>query len=162
MGCSIGRSAGFAPLRILSAYTAAYGSSELDAAVLVLTQLGMEPPSSPRVNGTIDAVRAKLGAGGPLLYRYAPGTDGLVGGEGAFLPCSFWLVEALARNGRRDEAEALLAELLPLGDPLGLFGEEMDPATREHLGNYPQALTHASLVQALLALRPTHADLDRG
>jgi GH15 family glucan-1,4-alpha-glucosidase len=141
---------GFDPTQ--RAYTAVYGSSELDAAILVLPQLEMEPLSSPRVVGTIDAIRRQLSAGGPLLYRYPPGTDGLIGGEGAFLPCSFWLVEALARTGRRDDAEALLDELLPLGGPLGLYGEEMDPTTGEHLGNYPQALTHAALVQAVLAL----------
>jgi GH15 family glucan-1,4-alpha-glucosidase len=134
-------------------YTAAYDSAELDAAVLVLPSLGLEPATSPRVVGTIEAIRRQLSAGGPLLYRYPPGTDGLDGGEGAFLPCSFWLVEALARTGRGDEAEALLAQLLPLGGPLGLFGEELDPASGEHLGNYPQALTHAALVQAVLALR---------
>jgi GH15 family glucan-1,4-alpha-glucosidase len=140
-----------------NAYTATYGSSDLDAAVLVLPLLGLEPATSPRVAGTIDAVRTRLGAGGPLLYRYAPGTDGLDGGEGAFLPCSFWLVQALALSGRRDEAETLLDDLLTLGGPLGLYGEEMDPLTHEHLGNYPQALTHAALVQAVLALRDTNA-----
>ena len=105
----------------------------------------------------IDAIRRQLGAGGPLLYRYPPGTDGLAGGEGAFLPCSFWLVQALARTGRPDEAEALFDELLALGGPLGLYGEEMDPVTGEHLGNFPQALTHAALVQAALALGDTTA-----
>jgi len=135
-----------------NAYTAAYDSTDLDAAVLVLPWLELESAASPRVVGTVDAIRRQLGAGGPLLYRYPPGTDGLEGGEGAFLPCSFWLVHALARTGRRDEAEALLDELLQLGGPLGLYGEEMDPATGEHLGNYPQALTHAALVQAVLAL----------
>jgi GH15 family glucan-1,4-alpha-glucosidase len=105
--------------------------------------------------GTVDAIRRQLSAGGPLLYRYPPGTDGLAGGEGAFLPCSFWLVQALARTGRPDEAAALFEELLPLGGPLGLYGEEMDPVTGEHLGNYPQALTHAALVQAALSLTRT-------
>lgn len=128
--------------------------------VLVLPELEFEPPASPRVVGTVDAIRRQLGAGRPLLDRYPPGTDGLVGGEGAFLPCSFWLVRALARTGRPAEASALLDELLPLGGALGLFREEMEPATGEHLGNYPQALTHAALVQAVLALgdamRPGH------
>lgn len=144
------RNRGFDPA--LGAYTGAYGSSELDAAVLVLPQLEFEPPFHPRVASTVDAICRHLGAGGPLLYRYPPGTDGLEGGEGAFLPCSFWLVQALARTGRRGQAEALLEELVALGGPLGLYGEEMDPATGEHLGNYPQALTHAALVEAVLAL----------
>jgi len=104
------------------------------------------------VVGTVDAIRRRLGAGGPLLYRYPPGSDGLEGGEGAFLPCSFWLVQALARTGRPAEAEALLGDLLPLGGPLGLYGEEMDPLSGEHLGNYPQALSHAALIQAVLAI----------
>ncbi|MEO7428752.1 MAG: glycoside hydrolase family 15 protein, partial [Acidimicrobiales bacterium] len=133
-------------------YTAVYGLPALDSALLVLPRLGIEPASSPRVVGTVDAIREQLSAGGPLLYRYPPGTDGLPGGEGAFLPCSFWLVRALAHTGRRDEAEVLLDELISLGGPLGLFGEEMDPVTGEHLGNYPQALTHSALVQAAVAL----------
>jgi pentatricopeptide repeat protein len=73
--------------------------------------------------------------------------------EGAFLPCSFWLVQALARIGRRDEAEALFAEMVAFGGPLGLYAEEMDPSTHKHLGNFPQALTHAALLQAALALQ---------
>ena len=125
---------------------------ELDAAVLVLPVLEIEPAASQRVVGTVDAIRRRLGAGGPLLYRYPPGTDGLAGGEGAFLPCSFWLVQALARIGRATKPVTCSIELVVLGGPLGLFGEEMDPATGEHLGNYPQALTHAALVQAVLAL----------
>ena len=103
--------------------------------------------------GTIDAVRRELGAGGPLLYRYPPGEDGLAGKEGAFLACSFWLVQALAVAGRVAEAAGLFDALVGLASPLRLFAEEMDPATGRHLGNYPQALTHASLVQAALALR---------
>ena len=138
------------------AYTGAYGSAALDAAVL-LPLLEFEPATSPRSTGTIDAIRRQLGAGGPLVYRYPPGTDGLAGGEGAFLPCSFWLIQALARTGRVGEAEALFDELLTLGGPLGLYGEEMDPATGDHLGNFPQALTHAALVQAVLALDETTA-----
>ena len=117
----------------------------------------VQDAASPRAIGTIDAIRRQLGAGGPLLCRYPPGTDGLAGGEGAFLPCSFWLVEALARTGRTGEAEALLHELLTLGGPLGLYGEEMDPATGDHIGNFPQALTHAALVQATLALTDAKA-----
>ncbi|MGH9244732.1 MAG: glycoside hydrolase family 15 protein [Acidimicrobiales bacterium] len=147
------RSHGFDPAQ--HAYTSVYDSTELDAAVLVLPMLGLEPASSPRVAGTVDAIRRQLGAGGPLLYRYPPGTDGLKGGEGAFLPCSFWLVQALACTGRPDEAEVLLDELLPLGGPLGLYGEEVDPATGDFLGNYPQALTHAALVRAVLAVGAT-------
>jgi GH15 family glucan-1,4-alpha-glucosidase len=134
-------------------YTRAYGSEDLDAAVLLLPLLGIEPLDSPRVHGTIDAIDRELGASGPLLYRYPPGRDGLPGTEGAFLPCSFWLTQALAKTGRRAEATEQFADLLDLASPLGLYGEQMDPTSRRHLGNYPQALTHAALVQAALALR---------
>jgi GH15 family glucan-1,4-alpha-glucosidase len=134
-------------------YTRSYGSSDTDAALLVLPQLEFHPADSARVRGTIDAVTSELGAGSPLLYRYPPGRDGLPGIEGAFLPCSFWLVQALARSGRVTEAGTLFRDLLALAGSLGLYAEEMDPATRHHLGNYPQALTHAALVQAAIALR---------
>jgi GH15 family glucan-1,4-alpha-glucosidase len=144
-------SRGFNP--ILGAYTRTYGSDELDAANLVLPLLDLELPTSPRVVGTVDAIACHLDAGWPLLYRYPPGRDGLVGGEGAFLPCSFWLVQALAATGRLSDATARFDRLVGLASPLGLFAEEMDPVTHAHLGNYPQALTHAALVQAALAVR---------
>jgi GH15 family glucan-1,4-alpha-glucosidase len=115
--------------------------------------LDFEPEGSRRVASTVDAIRERLSAGGPLLHRYDPGNDDLPGGEGAFLPCSFWLVQALARTGRREEAETVLDELLDLASPLGLYAEEMDPTSHAHLGNFPQALTHAALVQAVLTLR---------
>jgi GH15 family glucan-1,4-alpha-glucosidase len=137
----------------VGSYSRSYGSRDLDAAVLVLPLLGIEPPDSPRVCGTVETIRRGLSAGGPLLYRYPPGDDGLPGTEGAFLPCSFWLVRALAACGRVAEAGALFAELLALANPLGLLPEEIDPGTGRFLGNFPQALTHAALVQAALALR---------
>ncbi len=133
-------------------FVRAYGRDDLDAALLLVPVIGLEDPLSPRVVGTVDAVRRELAAGGPLLHRYAPGGDGLEGSEGAFLACSFWLVQALAHTGRLDEAHELFAQLEALASPLGLFAEEMDPATGAHLGNFPQALTHAALVQAALAL----------
>jgi len=134
-------------------YTRSYGSLDTDAALLILPQLDFEPVDSPRVRGTIDAISRDLDAGAPLLYRYPPGADGLPGIEGAFLPCAFWLVQGLARSGRAAEAHALFRDLLALASPVGLYAEEMDPLTRHHLGNYPQALTHAALVEAALALR---------
>jgi GH15 family glucan-1,4-alpha-glucosidase len=90
---------------------------------------------------------------GPSSTGTHPGEDGLPGGEGAFLPCSFWLVQALALTGRADEAASLFEDLVGFGGDLGLFAEEADPTSGELLGNYPQALTHAALVQASLALR---------
>jgi GH15 family glucan-1,4-alpha-glucosidase len=137
----------------LGSYTRSYGSADLDAALLVLPLIGFDAPDSPRVRGTVDAIRRELGAGGPLIYRYPPGRDGLPGTEGAFLPCSFWLVQALALTGRHDEAVEVFEQLLDRGSVLGLYAEEMEPTTGHHLGNYPQALTHAALVQAALALR---------
>jgi GH15 family glucan-1,4-alpha-glucosidase len=145
----------------LGSYTSAFGSSDLDAAVLVLPLLGVDD-DPVRLRGTIDAIRAGLGAGGPLLYRYRPQTDGLPGVEGAFLPCSFWLVQALAATGRLDEAQQLFAELVDRATPLRLFAEEMDPQTGAHLGNFPQALTHAALVQAALSLREAGSRRDAG
>jgi len=149
------RSRGFDETR--HTYTRSYGSSDVDAALLVLPQLGIEPPGSPRVRGTIDAIRDQLGAGGPLLYRYPPGRDGLAGLEGAFLPCSFWLAQALATTGRLDEAYEVFGALVARGSHLGLYAEEMDPVTGAHLGNFPQGLTHAALIQAALALRDAAA-----
>ena len=139
----------------LGSYVRAYGTTDLDAAVLVLPLLDIEPPGSPRVRSTINAIARGLRASGPLIYRYPPGRDGLAGGEGAFLPCSFWLVQALAMTGRHQEAHQLFDQLAALASPLGLYAEEMDPSTGHHLGNYPQALTHAALLQAALALRHT-------
>lgn len=140
----------------LGSYTRAYGSTELDAAVLVLPLLDLEPVDSERVRGTVDAIGRELSAGGPLLYRYPPGHDGLPGGEGAFLPCSFWMVQALAVTGRAAEARDRLGQLVTRASSLGLYGEEIDPTTGRHLGNFPQALTHAALLQAVLAMRDQH------
>jgi GH15 family glucan-1,4-alpha-glucosidase len=134
-------------------FVRAFGRRDLDAALLILPLLGFEPIESPLVAGTIDAIRRELTAGGPLLYRYARGGDGVAGHEGAFLPCSFWLVQALAATGAVDEARALMAELVQLSGPLGLFAEEVEPDTGQLLGNFPQAFTHATVVQAALALR---------
>jgi GH15 family glucan-1,4-alpha-glucosidase len=137
----------------LGAYTGIYDTDQLDAAVLLLPVLDFEPEGSPRVRGTIDAIHQRLSAGGPLLFRYQRGRDDLPGGEGAFLPCSFWLAQALARTGRIDDATDVFEQLLGVANPLGLYAEELDPASREHLGNFPQALTHAALVQAAIALQ---------
>ncbi|MFI7492006.1 glycoside hydrolase family 15 protein [Micromonospora echinaurantiaca] len=145
------RTHGFDPTQ--GSYVRSYGSTDLDAALLVLPLLGMDSIGSARVHGTIDAIREQLSAGGPLLYRYPPGRDGLPGTEGAFLPCSFWLVQALASTGRRREAIELFQTLLDYASPLGLYAEEVDPRTGAQLGNYPQTLTHAALVQAALAIR---------
>jgi GH15 family glucan-1,4-alpha-glucosidase len=134
-------------------FVRAYGSDDLDAALVRIPMLGFEEPDSPAVHGTIDAVRRDLGAGGPLLYRYKPGSDGISGGEGAFLPCSYWLAEALASAGRIEQATGVLEELTRQSAPLGLLPEEVDPPTGGYLGNFPQAFTHAAQVAAALAIR---------
>ena len=132
-------------------YVRSYRAHDLDAALLLLPTLGFEEPGSPRLSGTVSAIRAEL-ATGPFVYRYPP-SESEAGTEGAFLACSFWLVDALARLGRMDEAEGLFESLLGHANDLVLFAEEMDPATGEHLGNFPQGLTHAALIQAALSLR---------
>jgi GH15 family glucan-1,4-alpha-glucosidase len=129
-------------------YTFYEDTEELDAAVLRGTRMGFADPAGERMAGTIAAVREELSAGGPLLYRYS-GQEGV---EGAFLACSFWLVEALARARRVEEAGALMEELLALANDLGLYSEEIDPSSHELLGNFPQGLTHLSLVTAAAAI----------
>jgi len=106
--------------------------------------LGFLPASHPLVLRTVDVVSKELGEGG-LLHRYRS-SDGLGGGEGAFLLCSFWLVDALAHAGRLDEAEAVLDRLVGLANDVGLFAEEADPRSGEALGNFPQAFTHMALI----------------
>jgi GH15 family glucan-1,4-alpha-glucosidase len=133
-------------------YVRAYGRTDTDAALLLLPVLEFEPPQSNRVAGTIAAIRRQLDAGDGLLYRYPPGDDGLEGGEGSFLACSFWLVQALARLGAVDEATHLFDRLSRRANDVGLLAEEVDPGSGEQLGNFPQALSHAALVQAALAL----------
>ena len=101
-----------------------------------------------------DAVWEELEEGG-LLLRYAPCDDGLAGSEGVFLPCSFWLAECLARQGRRDKAREVFERALSTGNDLGLFSEEYDTNADEMLGNFPQALTHLALISAAVALAET-------
>jgi GH15 family glucan-1,4-alpha-glucosidase len=134
----------------LGSYVRSPDQRELDASLLTLALLGYEPPTAKRIQGLLDAVRREL-ADGALVYRYR-GDDGVHGKEGAFLTCSFWLVDALARADRVDEATELMDELVSLGNHVGLFSEEMDPATRDYLGNYPQGLTHLALVNAAVTI----------
>ena len=130
----------------IGAYTQAYGSDELDAALLALPIAGIEQKDSPRLASTVRVIRTRLGAGGPLLYRFRPD------GEGAFLPCSFWLVRALAEIGSVDEARDVFEQTCSLATDLGLFAEQIDPGSGDHLGNFPQAFTHSALVEASIAL----------
>jgi pentatricopeptide repeat protein len=144
----------------LNSYTAAYGSDDLDASLLLLAQSELEERGSPRVTATIDAVRQRLGAGGVLLYRNLAG-EGQAPQDGAFLACSFWLIDALARSGRLDEAERLMSEAISLGGELGLLAEEVEPSTGEMVGNFPQALSHSTLVAAALSIEAARASGSR-
>jgi GH15 family glucan-1,4-alpha-glucosidase len=137
----------------LGAYVRSYGAEELDAALLLLPLTGFEADGSARLAGTVDATWKQLSAGDPLLYRYAPGRDGLPGREGAFLPCTFWLLEALLRLGRREEGLRLFDQVLALATDLLLLPEEIDPSTGDFLGNYPLALSQAGLVHAVLEVQ---------
>ena len=143
-----------------------YGSSQLDAAVLLIPEVGFLPPGDPRVVSTVRAVQRGLMSGG-LVRRYQlaeggpgqagldpgqPGPDGLPGSEGAFLACSFWLANALHMIGQDDEARELFERLLSLRNDLGLLSEEYDPRYGRQVGNTPQAFSHVPLIQAALNL----------
>lgn len=125
-----------------------YDSTDLDASLLLITAVGFLPPEDPRVVATVEAIQRELldEAGFVLRYPTHPDVDGLPPGEGAFLPCSFWLVDALVLIGRHDKAEALFERLIALCNDVGLVSEEYDAATGHMLGNFPQALTHMALV----------------
>jgi GH15 family glucan-1,4-alpha-glucosidase len=135
----------------LNSFTQAYGSDELDASTLLIPLVGFLPADDPRVAGTIDAVKRNLTRDG-FVERYQPkernDVDGLPGGEGVFLPCSFWLVDALLMQERDDEARELFEKLIGVSNDLGLLSEEYDPAAKRLLGNYPQAFTHVGLVNS--------------
>jgi GH15 family glucan-1,4-alpha-glucosidase len=130
-------------------FTQYYGSRELDASVLNIPLVGFLPGTDERVTGTIDAVWRELGRDGFVSrYSTADTDDGLPGDEGQFLACSFWLVSALAFNGRVDEARTLFERLVALSNDLGLLAEEYDVAHRRQVGNFPQAFSHLTLVLA--------------
>jgi GH15 family glucan-1,4-alpha-glucosidase len=142
----------------LGSFTQSYGSSRLDASLLLLPQVGFLPPHDPRIRGTLEAVQRQLSDEEFLLrYRTEESVDGLPGGEGAFLPCSFWLVDALALDGRHDEAAELFERLLGLRNDVGLLAEEYDPREKRLLGNFPQAFSHVALINSALTLARTAA-----
>jgi GH15 family glucan-1,4-alpha-glucosidase len=136
-------------------YTRSAGEDLPDASLLLGVIAGYDDPRAPRLLGTVEAVRREL-ARGPFVTRYVS-EDGLPGEEGAFLACSFWLAEAYARQGRVDEASALLDELVSLANDVGLYAEEVDPATGAFLGNFPQALSHLGLITAADAIAKAEA-----
>ena len=136
----------------LGTYTRTAGSRDVDASLLMLPLLGYADDRRDRINGTIDAVIREL-RDGDFVYRYRA-ADGVPGGEGCFLNCSFWLVSALARVGRLDEATVLMERLLSRANDVGLYSEEIDARTGEFLGNFPQALVHLALINAAAVCSP--------
>jgi GH15 family glucan-1,4-alpha-glucosidase len=147
----------------LQSFTQAYGNDALDAANLRLLLVKFLPPDSPRIRKTVEATLRTLADGHGVVYRYRPAgssssqdkatDDGLPGNEGAFLACAFWLVDNLCYLGRTDEARERFEGLLHWASPLGLFSEEVDPASGMQLGNYPQAFTHIGLINSAITLQ---------
>ena len=128
-------------------FTQSFGRPELDASLLLLSDIGFLPPDDARMRGTVDAVaRGLMQDGFVLRYRTEAGVDGVAGREGAFLPCSFWLADAWAREGRMAEARALFERLCRLRNDVGLLSEEVDPSSGALLGNFPQAFSHIALL----------------
>jgi GH15 family glucan-1,4-alpha-glucosidase len=143
-------------------YTAVFGGNEVDASLLLISKHGFEPADSPRMRSTYSRIQMKLGAGPGLLYRYR---NGVSPGEGAFGICCFWAAEYLALGGGSvEEAEAEFRRVLRYANDLGLYGEEIEPATGAVLGNFPQGFTHVGLINAALTLAERRAkseDKDR-
>jgi GH15 family glucan-1,4-alpha-glucosidase len=136
-------------------FTQSFDSDDLDASSLLMPSVGFLDAADPRFASTVAAIRRELTLDG-LVQRYLPSpageVDGIPAGEGVFLPCSFWLADALALLGRHDEARELFERLLDLRNDVGLLSEEYDPAARRQLGNFPQAFTHLALVNTALVL----------
>ncbi|GAA4666185.1 glycoside hydrolase family 15 protein [Frondihabitans cladoniiphilus] len=134
-------------------YTQYYGSHEVDASLLQLSQVGYVDAHDPRMLGTVAAIEKDLLHDGLLVrYRTGSGVDGLSGTENAFLTCSFWLVEQYARSGRLDDATTLMDRLVGYSNDVGMLSEEIQVSTGRHVGNTPQALSHLALVRAADAI----------
>ncbi len=141
----------------LGSYTSVFGGDEVDASLLLLPRYGYVDAASERMQGTCRRIEERLSTDG-LLYRYRSLDDGLEGGEGAFGIASFWHVDCLCRQGRCDEAEAIFDRLCDRANDVGLYAEEIDPETGECLGNFPQAFTHAGLIDAALTLEAARGE----
>jgi GH15 family glucan-1,4-alpha-glucosidase len=134
-------------------FTQSFGSSELDASLLLIPLVGFLPADDPRIRGTVAAIERELMIDGLVLrYRTQSDIDGLAPGEGLFLPCSFWLANNYKLQHRDAEARALFERLLSLRNDVGLLAEEYDPAARRQLGNFPQAFSHLALIGTALSL----------
>ena len=136
-------------------FTQSFGSKALDASLLLIPQVGFLPPTDERVLGTIEAIERELSINDNLIRRYDPdeADDGLPGGEGAFLLCSFWMVDALAMADRGDEARRRFEFLLGLRNDVGLLSEEYEPVSQRMLGNFPQAFSHLGLIDSAYNLQ---------
>jgi GH15 family glucan-1,4-alpha-glucosidase len=135
----------------LGSFTQTYGSKDLDASLLLIPLVGFLPPADPRVRGTIEAIEKELMPQGLVLrYKTEDVDDGLPAGEGAFLACSFWMVCALSMLGRTQDAKLLFDRLLGLRNDVGLLAEEYDIDAKRQVGNFPQALSHISLINAAI------------
>ncbi|RAJ59843.1 GH15 family glucan-1,4-alpha-glucosidase [Streptomyces sp. Amel2xB2] len=144
-------------------FTQSYGSKELDASLLLIPQMGFLPPDDKRVIGTIEAIQRELSTEDGFVMRYptsqaeGDNVDGLLGEEGAFLACSFWLADDLAMIGRVEEARKLFERLLSLRNDLGLLAEEWDSRLQRQVGNFPQAFSHVPLIDTALRLTASGA-----
>jgi alpha,alpha-trehalase len=128
-----------------------YGTNALDASLLLAPLVRFLPADDPRIRATVLAIADELTVHGLVLrYKVDETDDGFGGEEGTFTICSFWLVSALCEIGEFERARALCAKLLSFTSPLQLYGEELDPSTGQHLGNFPQAFTHLALINAVL------------
>ena len=137
----------------IGVFVQAYGSKLLDASLLLMPLVGFLPPEDPRVRATVEAIEQRLVADGFVLrYDSAATDDGLPAGEGAFLACSFWLVDNLVLQGRYDDARKMFERLLALRNDVGLLSEEYDPQLGRQVGNFPQAFSHVSLVDSAFNL----------
>ena len=133
----------------IGAFVQFYGGRLLDASLLMIPLVGFLSADDPRMRGTVKAIEERLTTDGFVArYPTVPEVDGLPPGEGAFLPCSFWLADNLALQGRHDEARALFERLLAVRNDVGLLAEEYEPRTRRLLGNFPQAMSHMALINA--------------
>jgi GH15 family glucan-1,4-alpha-glucosidase len=136
-----------------NSFMQAYGSSQLDASLLLMPVVGFLPGSDPRIKGTVEAIERELMPAGLVLrYDTARVDDGLPPGEGVFLACSFWMVSSLKAIGRVRDARALFARLLKLRNNLGLLSEEYDTSHKRMVGNFPQAFSHIAMVNAAFDL----------
>jgi GH15 family glucan-1,4-alpha-glucosidase len=133
--------------RSINAFVQSYGASEVDAALLLMAEVGFLPPADPRIVGTVAAVERYLMRDGFVdRYRTESGVDGLPAGEGAFLLCTFWLADNYALAGRMADARRTFETLLSVRNDVGLLAEEYDPVARRQLGNFPQAFSHLGLI----------------